>query len=183
MSTLRGPHFLMLLLASISLLSSCDFLNAEDGSKSNVIPVADELRCERLPYATLVDRTLSKSSDPCDASSKIQAIAYECGSPEDTDSFQRKAFELNVEKSKSLCDQFCRQQGRSCRGVFESASDCGLKTPPSRALDFGKNVMKCPTKCKGQAFNYCSIYHGNFLATDDPQLFKNARSNCRCTSN
>ena len=138
-----------------------------------------DLLCEQSAQAHLVGKTPSPTNDPCDATAKIQAIAYECGDPSDTYTFTEHALETDIEKAQVQCDRFCRDQSKKCVGSLDKPFHCGLSTPTNRALSVGKHLIGCPKHCKGQAFNYCSLYHGNFFGTD-PSLFKGMKPNCHC---
>lgn len=135
--------------------------------------------CDRS-YAEVVGKKLSTSSDPCDASAKIQAISYECGVPEDSFAFRQKAAEINSKEAEKICEDFCRDLSSKCRGTFTRESQCGFTVPTQRELDVGRKIIQCPSSCKGQAFHYCSIYHGSYFGLE-PSLFTGARSNCTCS--
>lgn len=142
---------------------------------------ADEILCERAPTAYLVTeiKPSQNSKSICNASAKIQAIAYECGDASQTFQVTQEFHKANVKKAREKCEEFCKSVSPTCRGKFQEPSSCGFTIPSSRATDTGINVVGCPKHCKGQAFNYCSIYHANFFSTD-PDLFKDKPANCYC---
>jgi len=139
----------------------------------------NQMLCARAPTAYVVGKTPGFSLDPCTASAKIQAIAYECGSEEDTLVFQGNALEANKKKAQEKCEEYCKGLDDSCTGQMDWIGQCGLKTEAGKALSAGKNIVHCHQECKGQAFNYCSIYHGNFLGTGEV-IFKKMKENCHC---
>ena len=146
----------------------------------NVAHASDkDLLCERHPTAYLVAEIESENSDPCAATAKIQAIAYECGLPENTSAFIQNSLEDNIKVAQTKCDSYCASISPKCSGYMDHPAVCGSRTPANRAVDVGKNVIHCPDHCKGQAFNYCSIYWGNFFSAD-PSLFKKSKPNCHC---
>jgi hypothetical protein len=138
-----------------------------------------DLLCEQHSQAHLVGKIPSPTKDPCDAQAKIQAIAYECGVATDTYEFTQDALAKNIDKAKTMCEDYCEKQSGKCTGVLDKPFSCGLSTPSNRALDVGTNMIGCPKHCKGQAFNYCSLYHGNFFGTSSA-LFTGMAPNCHC---
>jgi hypothetical protein len=173
-------RFTFLTAIVLSLFSACDWNGGLSVQTPNLIPATDDMVCERHPNAVIVAERHSTSDNPCEAGAKIQAIAYECGLVTDTAAFVQNSFKMEVEKAREKCDEFCSDQSRACTGFFSPPGDCGLKSPPNLSSDFGKNVIHGPKNCKGQAFNYCSIYHASFFATGDRSLFENMRENCQC---
>lgn len=157
------------------------------GHSVTLLPLAraqkDEILCERAPTAHLVAEIKPSiyAKNPCNASAKIQAIAYECGNPIDTFRVTQGFHKLNVKKAREKCAEFCASISPACKPKFIEPSNCGFTIPTNRAIETGKNVVGCPKHCKGQAFNYCSIYHANFFSTD-PELFKDKPANCYCNS-
>ena len=142
---------------------------------------ADEILCERKPTAYLVgeSKPIPTEKSPCSATAKIQAIAYECGETMDTLSSTIQFLKDNKKKAREKCIQFCEEYNPVCTGRTVDQTTCGFSIPTNRALDAGINVAKCPKHCKGQAFNYCSLYHANFFAVD-PALFTSKAANCIC---
>jgi hypothetical protein len=171
---------ILTIMVGLLCLTSCEWFDSNSSQTPNLIPATDDMICEREPSASLVGETVSTTKNPCEASAKIQAIAYECGNVTESDSFVQNAFKLNIEKARERCNEFCKDQDSSCEGDFSQPSDCGLKSAANVALSFGKNNIHCPLTCKGQAFNYCSIYHGSFFAVSDRSLFKDMKANCQC---
>ena len=141
----------------------------------------DEILCDRAPTAYLVgeSRPRKGASNPCGASAKIQAIAYQCGDATNTYAQTQQFLKDNIHKARERCDQFCESVSSQCTGHIADQTSCGFTVPANRALETGKNIVHCPKHCKGQAFNYCSLYHGNFFAVDS-ELFKDAVANCYC---
>jgi hypothetical protein len=166
----------MLLVSLLSMTFIAQQTSAAKAKKDD-----SEILCERSPTAYLVGETKEGTSadNPCRASAKIQAIAYECGESIDTYPYSQRAFKANIEKAKKKCQDFCEDVDSRCVGRIQDQPGCGFTIPTHRAVDTGKNIVKCPKHCKGQAFNYCSLYHANFFATD-PQLFKDKSFNCIC---
>ena len=160
------------------LIAFTSFSTLADDSVPNLIPKDDDMKCESSPTTSVVGEKTS-DENTCYASAKIQAIAYECGSLSDTESFERKALTNNIKAAQEACEEFCKKQG-ACEGVFTAPSECGLKTSPQNSVDYGKDVVHCPKRCKGKAFNYCSLYHGPFFTSTNHDLFKSSPENCKC---
>jgi hypothetical protein len=142
----------------------------------------DVILCDRDPTAYLVGKSTEGVNpvEPCRAQAKIQAIAYECGSENNTHPITKKFLKLNIAKAMEKCDSFCNDLSPLCKGKLQDQISCGFTIPTARALDVGLNIVKCPKHCKkGQAFNYCSLYHANFFATEE-SLFKKMPYNCFC---
>ena len=147
----------------------------------NLIPLNGDMPCEREPTAYVVGEKYNENvKKTCIATAKIQAIAYECGHEDDTLEFTDQALKDNIKQAQLKCNAFCKKLDESCVGVLTAPSRCGLVSPPGMSLEFGKKTMQCPKRCKGQAFNYCSIYQANFFATADRSLFASAKENCTC---
>lgn len=142
---------------------------------------SEEILCERVPTAYLVDETRpsSNSANPCAATAKIQAIAYECGNTMNTYTTVQRFLKDNIRKAKEKCRAFCESVNKKCTGHLSDQTSCGFTVPTNRALDAGKNVVHCPAHCKGQAFNYCSLYHANYFSVDK-ELFEDKPMNCYC---
>lgn len=174
----RTVRLILIYLSCITAMSLAG-CTPEEPETPNLIPATHEIMCGRQATAYVVDQSTS-STGTCSASAKIQAITYECGLAKDTTAFTQNGLKENIEKARAKCTEFCESQGSSCTGYFNAPSQCGLKSPAAKALAFGKEVANCPKHCKGQAFNYCSIYHANFLATSDPSLFQGMSANCTC---
>ncbi len=149
-----------------------------DDIRPNLIPSTDDILCEHHPVFLAGEEITNR--DTCQASAKIQAIAYECGYPSDTLNFTQRSLKENIQRAQEHCDNFCKKVSRQCHGYLIAPSDCGLKSPPGKALDFGVKEIHCPKQCKGQAFNYCSLYHASFFQTSDRSLFNGMPNNCEC---
>jgi hypothetical protein len=174
MKILFAPFILISLASNLACTPS-------EPEKPNVLPASNDMVCERAPTAYLVGEKPASPGDECGAAAKIQAIAYECGEQTNTMTFTQQALQGNIEKAQAKCNEFCKNQGGgSCAGVLTQQYECGLKSPPQKSLPVGQNVIHCPSRCRGQAFNYCSLYQGDFFATSDRSLFKDMHENCFC---
>ena len=157
--------------ALILLFSTPTFAEDETG----------EILCERTPNVFIVGEALpsAKSENPCAGSAKIQGIGYECGDTMNTYTSTQKFLKENIRKAKLKCTEFCESISTQCAGHLSEQTSCGFTVPTNRALDAGRNVVHCPKHCKGQAFNYCSLYHANYFSVDKEQ-FINKPANCYC---
>ena len=174
--------YVILLVLTLVALPSINVFNVTQVTEAAPKPIdEDEILCDRDPTAYLVGEEKSgiDANNPCRAKAKIQAIAYECGETIDTYANTQKFFRLNVKKAQKKCEEYCGDLSSKCTGKLQSQTNCGFSIPTNRALETGKNIVKCPKHCRGQAFNYCSLYHSNFFATE-PSLFKNSAYNCEC---
>ena len=169
----------VLLIFIILCSQACTHGDSDEAKVPNVIPTTDDMICERVPTAYVVGETISGPKSKCQASAKILAIAYECGEASNTLHFTTESLKVNITKAKEKCDDFCADIDSSCEGVLNVPYTCGLVSPQTISLDVGKNVIHCPKHCKGQAFNYCSIYQGDFFSTDR-SLFTAMKENCNC---
>ena len=141
----------------------------------------DEILCNRAPTVYIVgeNRPSAFSENPCRGSAKIQGIAYECGNTMDTYTSTQKFFKENMRKAKAKCTEWCESISNRCTGHMGEQTSCGISIPTNRALETGRDVVRCPKNCKGQAFNYCSLYRGNYFSVEK-ELFKNLSPNCFC---
>lgn len=135
--------------------------------------------CSREPYAAVVGKTYSSTRNVCDASAKIQSIAYECGVPEESYDFKTKNIKGNFRAALRACKDFCEDIDSDCGGQLSEAFTCGFSIPVEKEVTVGREIIDCPSRCRGQAFHYCSIYHGSYFGFDE-QLFKKMPDNCSC---
>jgi len=144
--------------------------------------IADDILCERVPTAVVIEKIppKAKSDNPCaSASAKIQASAYECGNPNDVHVKTEEYLRADIHDAERKCEEFCKEIAPSCKAVLTKPTECALSIPSSKAIAVGREVVKCPKHCKGQAFMYCSLYHANFFSYDK-ELFKDLSPNCHC---
>ncbi len=159
------------------------YANEPPKTASKDSPPSDqnEILCERIPTAYLVDQTLPNNPEqsPCAASAKIQGIGYDCGDAMYTFMHTQEYLKEENRRAREKCSQFCKSLNSKCTSHFTEQASCGFTIPTNRALDVGKKVVHCPKHCKGQAFNYCSLYHGNFFDVNT-ELFEKMQPNCLC---
>lgn len=134
--------------------------------------------CERKPYAEEVGSVVVYSKT-CQASAKIQSISFECGILEESMEYRPKALAGNNKAAQKECDKFCKSVSRNCVGDYSPMTLCGFSIPFEREVPVGRDVINCPSRCKGQAFHYCSVYHGSYFGYER-DIFKKVYPNCHC---
>jgi hypothetical protein len=134
--------------------------------------------CKRTPEMTEVDPHFY-SKDPCVGNVKIQGIAFKCGQLGELtrlNNWHLREFQV---KGQKRCEDFCKKRSPGCRGIFRRPSTCGWKVPANIAVKVGRETAGCHSKCEGEAFIYCSIYHASYLRID-PSQFRDKVPNCSC---
>lgn len=145
---------------------------------------AGYILCGRDAEITAVNPETTTDEDPCSGTVLLQGISYKCTQVKDVDDNRRQFLQDLKRNGKSFCEEYCNRRSTlkvKCHGAFREPDKCGFTVPASDALKFGKEMAPCNPACGGQAFAYCSIFHGSYLG-NEPEFLSQYSPNCTCSS-